>query len=115
MEPLSELLNKAQKARDSSGPPAIAERLILFFRVVSALEQFVSREVRMIESMRLVRALSKRLDAELKNIELNTSHEGPSEEHVRNYYAALVDLRKSLKQLEAAAGAITIYDRGHNR
>jgi hypothetical protein len=115
MEPLNELLSRAQKARDSSGPQAIADRLILFFRVVSALEQFVRREIKMIECLRLVRLFSKRLDGELRNIELTISHNGPDEEHVRKYYAAVIELRRSLKSMEEAAQAITIYDRGQDR
>ena len=115
MEPLNELLSKAQKARDSSGPHAVADRLILFFRVVSALEQFIKREVKMIECLRLVRMFSKRLDTELMNIEISISHNGPNEEHVRKYYAAVVELRRSLKSMEEAAQAITIYDRGETR
>ena len=109
LAPLVSLLERAIKARDSSGAPSMAERLILFTRVVNVLEQFVTQETRRLDSVQKVRRLARALSALLRDME---GHTPPHEHTVRDYYIALTELQVALTELQSATRVITIFDDG---
>ena len=94
--PLLELVQRAVDACNSRGPVAAAERLILFPRVVEALQRCADQA----PAAARVRGCVRRLNACLRDIEVAQSEQGPSHEHVRAYYGAVIDLQRALRDLE---------------
>ena len=107
---LLELLDRAIAARDDSGTAAIAERLLLYSPVVSALEQFTSREASRLVATRRVAVLSRELSTHLRHIEVAETEHGPTAEHVKAYYDCAVQLQHALRELQQSAATITIRE-----
>lgn len=111
MEALNELVREAIAARDRPGPAAAAERLILFRRVVDALEKFTIREQERLATSQRVRVLIRELQAALTSIQIATSERGPSDEHVRRYYGTVTKLLVALRDLDAPMQNITPFEK----
>ena len=107
---LLELLERAIAARDDTGTAAIAERLLLYSPVVSALEQFTGREASRMIATRKVGLLSRELSTHLRAIEVAETEHGPTAEHVRAYYRCAIELQHALRDLQHSAETITIRE-----
>lgn len=94
--PLLELVERAVAACNARGPVAAAERIILFPQVVDALKRCADRG----PAAKRVRECVRELNERLRDIEVAQSEKGPSIEHVRAYYGAVIDLQRALRELE---------------